>query len=187
MYNGIMKLTIGLGNPGEKYVKNRHNVGRMVVDRLNKKLNIKDQKYRAKIKNDDGWVVLGGALVAKNGNILLAKAAEENFMNESGEWVGKLKNFYKVENKDIAVIYDDLDLEMGRVLVSDKGPKIHNGVNSVIERIGEGFIHVRCGVDDRAGDRSLPGAEYVLRDFPDKEKRERLIERAVGETETLIC
>lgn len=107
-------------------------------------------------------------------------------MNESGEWVKKIRDFYKAENQEVIVVYDDLDLGVGRVLVSNRGPKIHNGVNSVISAIGEGFVHVRCGVDDRDGDRSLPGVEYVLRDFPDIEGRDLLVGKAVEEVGKLI-
>ena len=166
----MMKLVVGLGNPGEKYRNNRHNVGRTVVDRM--------YNLKCKIYN---WVKIGEADICKCGNFILAKAGGGKFMNESGEWVRKLKDFYKVDNKDIVVVYDDLDLEMGRVLVTDRGPKIHNGVNSVTEIIGEGFVHVRCGVDDRGGDRSVPGEVYVLEDFPDTVVRDELVGKVVGE------
>jgi len=169
-----MKLIAGLGNPGEKHKNNRHNVGMRVVDKLVEK------RYK-----DYGWTPWEGAHVCKAEEVVIAKPMSY-FMNESGEWVKKLKNFYKIENHNIVVVYDDLDLEMGRVLVTDRGPKIHNGLNSIITAIGETFLHVRCGVDDRGGDRSLPGSEYVLRDFPNGEELNKLIEIAVMSLENLL-
>lgn len=169
-----MKLVAGLGNPGDKYKFNRHNTGRLVVDRL------RESKF--KIYN---WEAAHGAFICKGSGVILARA-NDTFMNESGEWISNIKDYYKIEKRDIIVVYDDLDLEMGQVKVTERGPRVHNGVNSIIYRIGDGFTHVRCGVDDRAGDRSMAGSDYVLRDFPNEQLREKLISLAEAEVFKLI-
>src|SRR3989338_10581789 len=172
-----MKLVAGLGNPGKKFERNRHNAGRAVV------LRVSDGKLGG---TGGGWSSRSGAEIFRLEEVVLAVAGKGVYMNESGEWVKNVRDFYKIENRDVIIVYDDLDLESGRVLVSDKGPKIHNGVNSVATMIGTGFLHLRCGVDDRNGDRSVSGEEYVLGDFTDEVKREKLIEKGQEELKKII-
>jgi peptidyl-tRNA hydrolase, PTH1 family len=165
-----MRIIAGLGNPGEKYRYNRHNVGRLVVNEI--------FTTRSSTGDSPKWVNFNGVWICKFEKMVLAKAGENFFMNESGIWLRRISEFFKVDNESIDVVYDDLDLELGRIMISNKGPKIHNGVNSVIAHLGDGFRHVRCGVDDRLGDRSIPGAEYVLRDFADTEEMSTLVSKA---------
>lgn len=135
-----MKLIIGLGNPGEKYKNNRHNVGHMVV----------------------------GAFKTKN---LIFKS--QNFMNNSGEFVEKLVEQYKVNLPNLWIIHDDLDIPLGSYKIQfGRGPKIHNGLKSIDESLGTNeYWHVRIGVDNRDPEDRIPGEEYVLQDFTDGERK----------------
>ena len=152
-----MKLIIGLGNPDKEYLNNRHNVGHLLVDRLL----TTDYSPEMRVEKTDVY------------------------MNESGEFVARQKNFYKVSLDDLYVVYDDLDIPLGSYKISKgKSPRVHNGIISVIEKLGsEDFWHVRIGVDNRSGDRTLTGKDYVLQDFTKEEKGvlEEVIEKVVEE------
>lgn len=149
-----MKLIVGLGNPGEKYKNNRHNVGYMVVDSLQSKFKFKD-------------------LVIKKTGV---------FMNESG---GAVKRLIAQEpNSPITCLYivhDDLDIPLGQFKIQKgKGPKMHNGLNSVEDALGTGdFLRVRIGVDNRDPENRMPGEEYVLQDFTDEEIE--IVDRVISE------
>lgn len=134
-----MKLVIGLGNPGDKYRNNRHNVGHMVVDEL--------------LKSG-----LPKGVAAKKTDV---------FMNESGLSVKKLVDFYKVSPENLYIIHDDLDIKLGEYKIQKgKGPRVHNGVNSIEETLGTvDFWRVRIGVDNRDAENRTPGEQYVLQDF----------------------
>lgn len=138
-----MRLLIGLGNPGEKYQNNRHNVGHMVIDALASKF-----PKRTVIKKTDC------------------------FMNESGEFVKKLVEQYHLKPADLWVIHDDLDIVLGSYKIQfGKGPKQHKGLVSVDEALGTSeYWHVRVGVENRDPDNRTPGEEYVLQDFSSEEK-----------------
>lgn len=161
-----MKLIVGLGNPGEKYKKTRHNVGFMVVDRLS---------------GDEEW--------ASDKKVLLVKPGK--FMNKSGDKVARVKNFYKIDVDDIYVIHDDLDLKLGEYKIQKGiGPKVHNGISSVEERLGDkDFWRVRVGVDNRKGDRRMSGEDYVLGRFRKKEMEilVEVLERVVKEMKEVLC
>jgi PTH1 family peptidyl-tRNA hydrolase len=157
-----MKLIVGLGNPGEKYEKNRHNAGFVVVSNLAAKLEM------------DKWEVdnKSNSLISKNSNLVLAKP--QTFMNDSGHAVSQLARFYKIKHEDVYIIYDDLDIALGEYKIqSDKGPKVHNGLTSVREQLGSnGFWHVRVGVENRTlrGNTGIPGVVYSLQNFGPEEK-----------------
>jgi len=137
-----MKLIIGLGNPGEKYKNNRHNIGHMVVDAMS-----------SKIRN---------GVVAKKTNC---------FMNESGKTVKKLFDQYKLNVSELWVIHDDLDIPLGSYKIQKgKGPKLHYGIKSIEEKLNTNdFWRVRVGVDNRNPDDRTPGEKYVLQDFSQEE------------------
>lgn len=164
-----MKLLIGLGNPGEGYKKNRHNVGHMVIDYIDQyqKAKSKKQKYNSKIKN------------------ILTKKTEV-FMNDSGEFVKKLVDQYKIKVTDLWVIHDDLDIRLGDYKIQfGKGPKDHGGINDIEEKLGtKDFWRARIGVDNRPSEiltdltgphEMLPksyligGEQYVLQNFNNEE------------------
>ncbi len=151
-----MKLIVGLGNPGKKYAGNRHNLGFMVADAfaVNRGL--------AWTKNRD----LMGDL-AKDGELVIVKP--QTFMNRSGDSIRAVANFYKVDTKDILVIHDDVDLELGKIRLAFGGASAgHRGVESAIEGLGTpDFNRLRIGV----GRPQVGEVEsFVLLDFLPEEK-----------------
>ncbi len=161
-----MKLIVGLGNPGKKYVANRHNLGFMVADAfaVNRGL--------AWTKNRD----LMGDL-AKEGELVVVKP--QTFMNRSGDSARAVANFYKIDPKEILVIADDVDLEFGKIRLAFGGASAgHRGVESAIEGLGTAdFNRLRIGV----GRPTLGEVEsFVLLDFSSEEKKKlpEVIKRA---------
>ena len=153
-----MKLIVGLGNPGKKYKNTRHNVGFMVID---------------SIAGEKKWTE------SKKGKLLYCWPTDElelikpqTFMNESGKSVVAVtKKHQNMVTDDIFVIHDDLDISLGEYKIQKgKGPKDHNGLNSIYESIGtKEFWHVRIGVENRSEGDKITGEEYVLREFGDEE------------------
>jgi len=145
-----MWLFVGLGNPGQKYAKNRHNVGFMVMDEL-------CSEYRAKFKGAYGDVRLGGEKVGvlKPGT----------YMNESGQSVRAAVDFFKIAPDRVIVFHDELDLKAGEVRVKCGGGNAgHNGLKSIQAHLGSAdFWRVRIGIG-HPGDRNLV-SNYVLSDF----------------------
>lgn len=149
-----MKVIVGLGNPGIKHVNNRHNVGHMVVDEL------------ASVK-------VGPSKSASKGPTFRVLKSDK-FMNSSGSFVLKLTNRYILNPSHLYIVHDDLDIPLGSFKIQfGKGPKGHNGILDIEEKLGTSeFWRVRVGVDNRLqgiGDR-LQGEQYVLEDFTDEEK-----------------
>lgn len=159
-----MKLVIGLGNPGEEYKENRHNIGFMVLDKLAEELKIKDYKLSDGAKAEYAWGTIGKE------KIELFKP--QIFMNSSGFSVGYAKKKHKdLKLSDIYVVHDDLDIPLGSYKVHfGKGPKNHKGLESISETLGtSGYWHVRLGVDNRDPKNRTAGEEYVLQDFTNEE------------------
>ena len=147
-----MKLIIGLGNPGDKYKNNRHNIGYKVADEL------KAQSSKLKTQS------------SKLKNILVAKT--NIFMNESGEKVKHLVSQYPgISMSDLFIVHDDLDIKLSEYKIQKgKGPKDHKGLLSIYEALGtKDFWHVRVGVENRP-DRKIAGEDYVLQNFTEEEK-----------------
>lgn len=149
------KLIVGLGNTGLEYSKTRHNAGFLFLDELATQDFLETKKFKSEISKKDG--------------VILAKPT--TYMNNSGEAVQTIKQFYKLDNSDILVVYDDLDIEGGKYKLQQKGPHVHNGVNSVYKHIGEGFWHLRIGIDFRNIEerKLIAGRDYVLGKFSEKE------------------
>ena len=155
-----MKVVIGLGNPGKKYEKTRHNIGFIAVDSLRKKFNISDEREKFQ------------ALVSEK-NIDREKVIffkPQTFMNLSGNAVIEIINFYKLDpKKDIIVIYDDMDLSFGDIRIREKGSSGgHNGIKSIISHIGEEFIRIKCGI----GAKEKGAVEHVLGEFNQTEQKD---------------
>lgn len=157
----IMKLVVGLGNPGKKYEKTRHNVGFMAIDFLQKKLGAPDFKLNKKCKSE----------ISKTDGLILAKP--QTFMNNSGEAVAKLLSFYKIEPEKLTIIHDDLDLELEVARESkNRGSAGHNGVQSIIDALGtKSFARLRIGVGRPP--EKIPPEDFVLQKF-EKEEFEKI-------------
>lgn len=130
-----MKLIIGLGNPGKEYENTRHNIGFMVLDNY-----LKDSSWQKKFN------ALYTAEVINNEKVIFVKP--ETYMNLSGNSVIEFINFYKIENKDILVIHDDLDLPFGKIRIkTNSSAGGHNGIKSIINRIGNNnFTRLKIGI-----------------------------------------
>lgn len=134
-----MKMIVGLGNPGMKYERTRHNVGFMVVDELSYRYQLPWKKVK-----QNGMVATG---MIGSEKVLLVKPL--TFMNESGLCVGPLMDYYDIAVEDLIVIYDDLDLPVGKIRLRTKGSAGgHNGMKSIIQHLKtEEFNRIRVGVD----------------------------------------
>ncbi len=166
-----MKLFVGLGNPGSKYRKTRHNVGWMVLDALEAKIfNFQFSIFNQVPNSNFQLQKQFDAEILKVDNVILAKP--QTFMNESGKAVKKLVDFYKIDGEDFYIIHDDLDIRLGEYKIQKgKGPKVHGGINSIERELGrEDFWRVRVGVDNRDSENRIPGEEYVLMEFTNEER-----------------
>lgn len=154
-----MKLIVGLGNPGEKYARNRHNVGFMALDNFatSQKLGFKSSaKFSADIAE----------LPDKQGFLV----KPQTFMNNSGQAVQQLAQFYKIPIADILLIYDELALPFGTIRSRAGGQSAgHNGVESVIKAIGPGFQRIRIGIAKESS-KGVDTANYVLSNFNQEEQ-----------------
>lgn len=180
-----MKLIVGLGNPGKKYEKTRHNVGFMIVDELQKHLlsfGINEWELSKKFNA----LVCGCSINGEK--IILAKPL--TFMNRSGEAVQNIGHFYKLTPRDVIVVHDDKDISLGEIKIQEnRGPAGHNGIKSIIEYIGtQDFTRVRVGIasDNKKKMADIP--KFVLDKFGvlEKKKLKISIEEAVGKMMAMI-
>jgi len=150
-----MKLITGLGNIGDKYCFTRHNAGFMVLDQMAIKINLsfKEEKklkcFMTRFKHNGE-------------DIILAKPT--TFMNLSGESVRAIMDYYKIDVKDILIIYDDISLDLGRIRFrangSDGG---HNGIKSIIKHVGtKNFARLKIGIGPQP---NIPSENFVLQNF----------------------
>ncbi len=153
-------LIVGLGNPGRRYAKNRHNAGFHCLDRLAASHRLDFDSRRAKARLARGNI-LGRTVV-------LAKP--QTFMNEVGRAVAPLAHFYRIPPERLLVVYDDLDLEPGTVRLRAKGGSGgHRGMRSIIQQLGgQDFPRVRVGIGRPPG--RMDPADYVLQDFDADER-----------------
>ena len=151
-----MKLVVGLGNPGRKYKATKHNIGFMCLDYYAK-------KHKLKFKKDNKF----SGETLKIGNLVLLKP--HTFMNESGQSVRKIMNFYNINVEDILIIHDDLDLPLGKTRLREKGSSAgHNGIKSIISNVQtQNFKRVRIGIDKNP---LFETKNYVLSSFNKQEK-----------------
>lgn len=157
-----MKCVIGLGNPGRKYQKTRHNIGFMVIDELLSRLNVQNNK--SKFNCEYTITQIAGE------KLLLVKPL--TFMNLSGEGVKPLLDYYNVSPENILIAYDDLDLPTGKIRLRVKGGHGgHNGIKSLITHLGtKEFKRLRIGIG-RPVDRT-PIVNYVLQPFAKAERED---------------
>jgi len=149
-----MYLVVGLGNPGEKYARNRHNIGFMAADEIVRRHSF--SAYRAKFQGEisEGKIGTEKVLVLK----------PQTFMNESGRSVKEAVTFYKIAPEDIIVLHDELDLTPGKLRVKRGGGHAgHNGLRSIHAHVGEGYARVRLGIGHPGSKDRVTG--HVLKDF----------------------
>lgn len=151
-----MRLVVGLGNPGDRYRRTRHNVGFLVVDELAARAGVRGGREEA-----DSWVAetsLGGQ------EVLLVKPLA--FMNRSGAAVARLLESRAKAPSDLVVVVDDVALELGTLRVRERGTHGgHNGLRSILDVLGtDEWTRVRVGI--RKGDLPEELADYVLSEFP---------------------
>jgi peptidyl-tRNA hydrolase, PTH1 family len=153
-----IRLIVGLGNPGTRYERNRHNIGFMAADEIVRRHGF--GPYRAKFES----AIAEGSVAADR--VYLLKP--QTYMNASGDAVGAAARFYKIPPSEIAVIYDEIDLAPGKLRVKRGGGSAgHNGIRSLEDAIGEDFWRVRLGVG-HPGDKRLV-EYYVLQNFDAEE------------------
>lgn len=150
-----MLLLVGLGNPGAKYSKNRHNIGFMAVDEIARAHGFGPWKKKFQGEIAEGHIDHVKCLLLK----------PQTFMNESGRAVGEAAKFHKIDAEDVIVFYDEIDMAPGRFRMKKGGGAAgHNGIRSIIASpIGEGFRRARMGVGHPGQKELVHG--YVLSDF----------------------
>ena len=173
-----MFLIVGLGNPEEKYSNTRHNMGFDVVSKL-------ASKYDVAISRKDFDGLYGTGYINEE-KVIIVKP--QTYMNLSGICIKKYKNFFKIEEEKILVIYDDFELEEGTIRIrKNGGAGTHNGMKSVVEEMGtEEIIRLRVGIGKKEEEQDL--VEYVIGKLSEEEykKLEVGIDKAVVAIEEII-
>lgn len=154
----MMRLIIGLGNPGKEYDKTRHNCGFMVIDALQKRLQVEC--------NQNKFQGLYVKTKYQGQDVILLKP--QTYMNNSGESVQQIMSFFKIAVDDILVIYDDLDMPVGKLRLRTSGSAGgHNGIKSIINHVGsQECKRIRVGIDRHPYQKVV---DYVLSKFSKEE------------------
>ncbi len=184
-------VVVGLGNPGERYAKTRHNIGAMTIELLLDRAAARSKRHRS------GCLIAEASLGGER--VVIARTA--SFMNESGRPVGELVRWYKTDPHRLIVVHDELDIPFGEIRIKEGGGTAgHNGLGSLVSHLGtKDFMRVRVGIgrprgSKEAGDHVLAAfssserkeLEFVLNDAADAVERilEVGIERAMNEVNT---
>jgi PTH1 family peptidyl-tRNA hydrolase len=173
----VVKAIVGLGNPGAQYKGTRHNVGFAVLDELARRASVEFESAPA------------DALMARwrrtDEPVLLVKPL--TYMNLSGQAVGELSRYFKIEPEDLLIVVDEVQLPLGKLRARARGSAGgHNGLKSVIAHLGDNYGRLRLGVG--RGDSRRDLADHVLARFDKDEAAdaERMIARAADAAETFI-
>ena len=154
-----MLLLVGLGNPNPNNTNNRHNVGFLAIDEINKKFKLSKQKPKFK-----GLLTTGKIDEQK---VYAIKPL--TFMNSSGVCIKELIEYFKINVKDVFVFHDDMDIDLGKVKVKFGGSNAgHNGIDSIDKNIGKNYSRIRIGIGRPK--KNATGADYVLDNFSNEEK-----------------
>lgn len=157
----IMKMLVGLGNPGSKYERTRHNVGFMVIDEL-------ARRHGIDVSRSEKDALTGRGLVDGH-SVMLVKP--QTFMNLSGRAVSRLFHYYMEDLDDLLVVYDEIDLDLGRLRIRTNGsPGTHNGMKSIVRDLATSdFPRLRFGVRGETYSKTRDLAGYVLERFSEEE------------------
>ena len=171
-----MHIIVGLGNPGREYARTRHNVGFDVIDVLSEKLDI--PVNRSAMHGLTGSGLVGGE------KVLLVKP--QTYMNLSGQCVAELAGFYKIDMSGLMIVYDDVDLPLGKVRLRASGSAgTHNGMRSIIGLLGrQDFPRLRVGVGKKPEGWEL--ADWVLSHYQTEEDRKTQFEAFLLAADTVI-
>jgi PTH1 family peptidyl-tRNA hydrolase len=164
----MIKLIVGLGNPGEKYANNRHNFGFMLIDALAE--HFQADSFKTKFKGEITKIKI------LEHEVFLLKP--QTYMNNSGNSVGACTQFYKIKPEEVLVIHDDLDLPFSKIKTKQNGGHGgHNGLRSIDTQIGKNYHRLRLGIG-HPGDKDKV-SQYVLDNFSKYEKQtiDNLIEK----------
>lgn len=157
----------GLGNPGEKYKHNRHNIGYIVLEQFAS--SVFDEENCSTNKKLEACIY--NKINHPGKDLILAKPA--TFMNNSGRSVEKTISYYRIKIKNILIVHDDIDIPFGEIRFSkNAGPGGHNGIKSIIEHLGtKDFARLRVGIaNNNYQSRSIPSEKFVLENFNKKEQ-----------------
>lgn len=171
-------IVVGLGNPGDRYERTRHNAGVLVIEELLGRTSARFKRHKS------------GALVAETMlcGECVALARSTGFMNESGRPLGQLVRFYKTPMEQMVVVHDELDVPFGDVRVKVGGGTAgHNGLRSVGNHLSsKDFIRIRVGISRPHG--ALSGADYVLQNFSGAERKDlpEIVDRAADAVERVL-
>ncbi|XOB41162.1 MAG: aminoacyl-tRNA hydrolase [Candidatus Nealsonbacteria bacterium] len=157
-----MKIIIGLGNPEKKYQLTRHNLGRLIIENFQKEIKSPDFRLKKKFQ-----ALISESKISKDKIIL---ALPETFMNSSGRAVKSLTANYKMPIKNIWVVHDDFDIELGKLRISkNKSSGGHKGIQSIINELKtKDFIRFRIGIKPKRRPKNLD--KFVLKKFTKQEK-----------------
>lgn len=164
-----MKLIVGLGNPGRIYAESRHNLGFRCINLLARESGIEFAQRRCKARVGFGEIGAERVILAK----------PQTYMNLSGESVAPLMQYYKLAPGDLLVVYDDVDLPIGKIRIRERGgPAGHNGMRSIIQHLGtQEFPRIRVGIAPPAGaegnhtaEKGFRSPDFVLGNFTPEEK-----------------
>ena len=181
-------IIVGLGNPGKKYSRTKHNVGFLAVDYLIKNWSFSPLHLENKLKSE--------ITINSLNNEKIVAVKPQTFMNNSGEAVIKLKKKYNAKNEEIIIIHDDLDIEWGKIKLSfNRGSAGHKGIESIIQKLGnKNFYRIRVGILNEKL-KKLPKEKkiiainkYILNTLTkkDMEKTQSIFENVKNECEKLI-
>lgn len=173
-----MYLIVGLGNPENEYSNTRHNMGFDTINQIARNNNIKivKKKFKALYENS----------IIKNQKIILLKP--QTYMNASGESIKEAVNFFNIKPEKIIVIYDDIDIEKGKIKIRKKGGAgSHNGMKSVIQELDStDFIRIRVGIGQPQFKDDM--INYVIGNVPEDEQRilQQGVEKAANAVEEIL-
>ena len=177
-----MILVAGLGNPGNKYKYSRHNVGFMVVERLAKDLLPLFRSLRA-WKQDDRFK---SEICKVSDSLLLVKP--QTFMNNSGIGISLVRNYFKIKTTDIWIVYDDIDLPLGKIRIKKEGGSAgHNGIRSAMQLLGQNdFVRIRLGIGRGMKDPKKTSKKNISRSLVEKFVLSPFMDSEAGDAKKLV-